>query len=192
MYYIYHIPSEKKIGVTENPERRLTQHILKYGVSANEFSIMETHTDIYEVSDRERELQRSHGYPVDKDPYWYMRLVLQPLSHSKEARKKAVQSIDFKAKHLNTDYKARTANTDYKLIAKKNKIAMEHVAVTVRAITKEGNVIGVYSSQHEAARALKMHQGSISGSIALQKKGMPGYRTSKKLGIKVRFETVTD
>ena len=35
-----------------------------------EWEILEEHTDIYEVSDREIQLQKDYGLPVDKVPYW--------------------------------------------------------------------------------------------------------------------------
>ena len=35
-----------------------------------EWEILEEHTDIYEVSDREIQLQKDYGLTVDKVPYW--------------------------------------------------------------------------------------------------------------------------
>lgn len=62
MYYIYHIKGVK-IGVSTEPEIR----VKRQGYS--EFEILECHTDIYEVSKREIELQKQYGYPVDTIPY---------------------------------------------------------------------------------------------------------------------------
>lgn len=62
----------------------------KHGVSEDQFIILEKHTDIYLASDRERELQRSNGYRVDKQPYWYVRLVQQPKAMDPKIRKKKV------------------------------------------------------------------------------------------------------
>ena len=64
VYYIYHIPGIK-IGVCQNQELRI-QKQQKF----NHWEILEEHTDIYLVSDREKELQRQYGYKVDKIPYW--------------------------------------------------------------------------------------------------------------------------
>ena len=64
VYYIYHIPGIK-IGVCQNQELRI-QKQQKF----NHWEIIEEHTDIYLVSDREKELQRQYGYKVDKIPYW--------------------------------------------------------------------------------------------------------------------------
>ena len=63
MYYIYHIPGVK-IGCTIELDRR----IKKQGFEEHE--ILEIHTDIYEASDRELELQREYGYLVDTVPYY--------------------------------------------------------------------------------------------------------------------------
>lgn len=62
-YYIYHIAGIK-IGVTTNVTHRMAEQ------GFTQWDILETHTDIYEVSDREIELQKEYGLPVDKIPYW--------------------------------------------------------------------------------------------------------------------------
>ena len=59
MYYIYHIKGVK-IGVSTKPENRVN----KQGYS--DYEILEEHTDIDEVSKRERELQKEYGYRVDE------------------------------------------------------------------------------------------------------------------------------
>ena len=64
MYYIYHIPGVK-IGCTDKPKRRI-----QYRQGYTEWEILETHEDIYVASDREIELQKEYGYPVDIAPYW--------------------------------------------------------------------------------------------------------------------------
>jgi hypothetical protein len=64
MYYIYHIPGIK-IGCTRRcPEKRINEqgHI--------NYEILEQHLDIYVASDREIELQKQYGLPVDHKPYW--------------------------------------------------------------------------------------------------------------------------
>ena len=63
MYYIYHIPGVK-IGCTADIKRR--QYQLK-----QELLILEEHTDIYEASSREIELQKEYGYKVDTVPYYH-------------------------------------------------------------------------------------------------------------------------
>ena len=62
-YYIYHIAGIK-IGCTSDLLRRMNTQ------GFTEWEILEEHTDIYEVSDREIQLQKDYGLPVDKTPYW--------------------------------------------------------------------------------------------------------------------------
>ena len=61
-YTIYHIPGIK-IGVTKDLKRRMRNQGFTY------WEILEEHTDIYEVSNREIELQKEYGYPVDSMSY---------------------------------------------------------------------------------------------------------------------------
>ena len=63
VYYIYHIAGIK-IGCTSDLIKRMSDQ------GFTEWEILEEHTDIYEVSDREIELQKQYGLPVDKVPYW--------------------------------------------------------------------------------------------------------------------------
>ena len=65
MYYLYHIPG-KKIGVTRDLNNRVT---LIQGYKENEYEVLEQSDDIDYISDREIELQKSHGYKVDKKLY---------------------------------------------------------------------------------------------------------------------------
>lgn len=71
IYYIYHIPnyvqrdgSIGKIGVSEQPEIRVKTQ------KHSQYEILETHTDIFKVSEREIELQKQYGYKVDLLPYY--------------------------------------------------------------------------------------------------------------------------
>ena len=62
IYYIYHIAGIK-IGVTKDLKRRMRNQRF------TEWEILEEHTCINTVSDREIELQKEYGYPVDSIPY---------------------------------------------------------------------------------------------------------------------------
>jgi len=64
-YYLYNIPG-KKIGVTRNLIDRVTK---QQGYALDEIEVLEQSTDINYISDRELELQLSHGYKVDKQKY---------------------------------------------------------------------------------------------------------------------------
>ena len=62
MYYIYHIKGVK-IGCSTNPKRRAKSK------GYLEYQILEIHTNIDTASDREIELQKQYGYPIDTIPY---------------------------------------------------------------------------------------------------------------------------
>jgi len=64
-YYLYHIPG-KKIGVTRNLIDRITK---QQGYALDEIEVLDQSTDINYISDRELELQLSHGYKVDRQKY---------------------------------------------------------------------------------------------------------------------------
>jgi len=61
MYYLYHIPG-KKIGVTRDLNSRVT---IQQGYKPGEYEVLLTSDDIDYISDKEIELQKSHGYKVD-------------------------------------------------------------------------------------------------------------------------------
>ncbi len=112
-YFIYHIPGVK-IGVSNNPDKRT------FAQGFTEYEILEEHTNIKVVSQRERELQIQYGYKVDNILYWKT-IQFQKKGASPKARKKAVANTDYKARKIdwvkkvaNMDYKAKSANTDYK------------------------------------------------------------------------------
>ena len=64
-YYIYHIPG-KKIGVTKNLQRRVTD---QQGYEAHEYEILDVSKDIHYISMREIDLQKKYGYRIDTTPY---------------------------------------------------------------------------------------------------------------------------
>ena len=65
IYYIYHIPG-KKIGVTRNLEKRVTE---QQGYEPHEYEILGKYTNIVAASEKELYYQRIHGYRVDEVPY---------------------------------------------------------------------------------------------------------------------------
>ncbi len=65
MYYLYHIPG-KKIGVTRNLNSRVT---IQQGYKPGEYEVLLTSDDIDYISDKEIELQKSHGYKTDRQKY---------------------------------------------------------------------------------------------------------------------------
>lgn len=64
-YYLYHIPG-KKIGVTRNLNRRVTE---QQGYNPDEYEVLFTSEDIDYISGMEIELQKSYGYKIDRQTY---------------------------------------------------------------------------------------------------------------------------
>ena len=62
MYYIYHILGVK-IGCTKDLQKRMSDQ------GFTEWEILETYTDGWLAGDREIELQKEYGYPVDTCHY---------------------------------------------------------------------------------------------------------------------------
>jgi len=99
VFYLYEIVG-KKVGVTMNFSQR--QHFQR---DKGEMIILGEYTDIFTVSDIERELQAEKGYHVDKDPYWYTVLVQNPKSCTKEAIAKQVANNDYRKASIGTTRK---------------------------------------------------------------------------------------
>lgn len=68
VFYIYEIPG-KKIGCSTNAKSRTRQQ------GSRSYRLLEQHTDIFEATRRELELQSQFGYKVDRVPYWISFLV---------------------------------------------------------------------------------------------------------------------
>lgn len=64
MYYIYHIPSIKKIGCTNNIKRRVEVQQGHY-----QYEILDKSKSLDEASDLEIKYQIEYGYKVDRVPY---------------------------------------------------------------------------------------------------------------------------
>ena len=65
IYYLYHIPG-KKIGVTRNLNNRVTK---QQGYFPDEYEVLDHSDDINYISKRERELQQSYDYKIDRVEY---------------------------------------------------------------------------------------------------------------------------
>jgi nucleoside-specific outer membrane channel protein Tsx len=100
-HYIYEIFG-KKIGATNDVARRMKEQNAKEG----EYRIIEEHTNAKVASQREMELQREFGYPVDRIAYWKT-LRWQKKALTKKAQKKRVANTDYKTTRVkgatNTD-----------------------------------------------------------------------------------------
>jgi len=90
MYYIYHIKGVK-FGCSVEPKRRVKVQ------GYSEYTIHETHTDIYIASDREQDLNREYGYPVDKVPYYKTVKIATQEGREKSAKTKLLNGTLSKA-----------------------------------------------------------------------------------------------
>jgi hypothetical protein len=93
-YYIYHIKG-KKIGVSTNPVIR----VRRQGYS--DFEILEVHTDIFKVSEREIELQKEYGYTDGASVPYYQ--TINVTTKPKKTQKK-VKAFIFDTKEFLKEY----------------------------------------------------------------------------------------
>ena len=98
MYYIYHVPGIK-IGCSQEVERRLE----KQGYA--HYEILETHEDGWIAGNREQELQKEYGYPVDRIHY------MESIKHFKKATEapKNIQSSRFSGKSHTLETKIKVS-----------------------------------------------------------------------------------
>jgi hypothetical protein len=106
-HFIYHI-FNKKIGCTNNVTYRMRCQNVKEG----EYEILEEHTCEFIASEREIELQKQYGYPIDRMPYWKI-LQWQSKSSTPQARQKAVANTDWDSVVAKSNFKQRFANVDW-------------------------------------------------------------------------------
>jgi hypothetical protein len=82
-----------KIGVTSTSMKKRLQYYINTDLS--NWEVLEEYDCKYKVSDREIELQKEYGYPVDNNPYWKileMHSKQSKIKGGKVAGKKAVES----------------------------------------------------------------------------------------------------
>jgi len=92
MYYIYHIPGIK-IGCTiDYPYRCIKQNYTEY-------ELLETYEDGWIAGDREIELQKQYGYPVDRQHY--MKNSKMVLTRSQQCFNLAGAKSGISRRHLN-------------------------------------------------------------------------------------------
>jgi hypothetical protein len=174
IYYIYEIPG-KKIGVTKNPINRVSKQ-----QNVSKWNILEQHTCIKTVSDREIELQKQYGYPVDTRLYWQV-MEWQSKSHTNisysnnkmtqchtpEARKKAHTPEARKKAIANTNWENRNKKIDWETRTKKLKKEV--------LVFKNGNFIAEFDSVTEAGKSLNVDYSQISQCCNGKYKSAKGY-----------------
>lgn len=101
-YYIYHIPGVK-IGCTSQLEERMKAQ----GFSS--WEVLETHNDGWVAGNREIELQKQYGYPVDKVHYMISRQN-RPTWNNANKRYSSEQARYANSCRKNTKHAAETKN----------------------------------------------------------------------------------
>lgn len=143
VYTIYEVIGHSKIGCTDDFEARVGQHTKKYGVSKDQIKILEKHTDIYLASDRERELQRSNGYPLDKQPYWYVVQVKLPKTKTESAKKKRVESMgSFRDKQIHRAKTIKVFKVKLKRIGSYTQIVKKTYYKTIKGVAETARQLG--------------------------------------------------
>jgi hypothetical protein len=188
-YYIYHIAGVK-IGCTINPKKRVREQ------SFDSYSILEEHTDVYIASDREQELQKQYGYPVDIIPYWKTIKMPTFKSRSKGGKisgKKNVESghlasirtFESRSKGGKIGGKHHSPNGG-KIQGKKN-VESGHLALMVILAAEKrsipilafnyltGELISKYKSISEAGRELNIFGTNINCCLKGKYKQAKGY-----------------
>ena len=177
MYYIYHIEGVK-IGCTMNPTIRPK----KQGYP--NYSILEKHTDVYIVSDREIELQKQYGYKVDTIPYWRTILIATKKGRLKGGQKGGEWSIQ-------SGHMKKIQSLGGKAIAKINrengrwneviKAANMATSIIVEQKDKKGNIVREFISAREADRQTGINQSSIIKCCKGKAKSAGGYTFNYKI-----------
>jgi predicted transcriptional regulator len=184
-YHIYHIPtfvwkdgSIGKIGCTYRLTKRMKQQ------KTTDFEILETHSDIYIASDREIFLQKEYGYKVDKQPYWKTIQMITIEScikggqiggktNKQSGHIQNIQKIGCVIAGHNQGVKnAQSGHCQKLAIKQRNPISV---------FTLDGNFIGNYKSQSEAANSLGIRQSAISEVLSGKHSHAKGYTFKKHL-----------
>jgi hypothetical protein len=146
-YYIYHILGVK-IGVSKNVKIRVRNQ--KY----TNYEILESYNDIYEVSYREKELQKQYGYKVDTSYYWET-----VEAQSKIPREARVKGGKHAAKiNGNRQGLINAANGHMERMLKKT---IQKCSKPIVQYDENGNFIREWPSSAMAARELGLDKSSI-------------------------------
>jgi hypothetical protein len=146
-YYIYHIPGVK-IGCTKQLKKRIRNQ--RY----TEYEILETHTDIYIASDRERELQKEYGYKMDTSYYWETLIAQKHISNEARVRGgKQASKVNGNRQGL---INAKNGHMEQMV-----KRTIEVCSIPIIQCDKDGNFIRKWDSASMAARELGLHKSSI-------------------------------
>jgi hypothetical protein len=141
-YYIYHIPTIK-IGCTVNINHRMKEQ------GFTDWEILEEHTDIYVASEREIELQKEYGYPVDKNPYWQS-VEKRPKWDSetgKEARRNSPRGFEQRKLTFEQAEQIRSEYKNHGNLSSKTKTGLSQNELAVKYNVSRGIIAGVVRNQ---------------------------------------------
>ena len=180
IYTIYHIPefvysdgSIGKIGVSHRLKGRMKQNLWKSIEGFDNWEILEKHTDIYKVSEREIELQKEYGYKIDTVPY-YKTLSMQTDEGRKKAGMKNVKTGNWRKYNVlggKSVYNQNIGIFDPENIEKR----LNSIRKKIIQYDKQGNKITEWKSISECARELNLHTSNISNVLTGVYKTTGGY-----------------
>jgi hypothetical protein len=167
MYYIYHIPGVK-IGCSQNIKKRISSQKFSH------YEIIEEHVDVYIASDREIELQKQYGYPVDRIPYYEsLKRITKAQDISLKTKSEWLPNVDWKARDAKVDFKKRAAkiNSHPNYINRKMRNGSEQLKKVLLQYDLDGNFIkewncGVRQMPNEykyAGSCAKNNTGTLYG-----------------------------
>ena len=160
-YYIYHIKGVK-IGCTKNPTSRISQQ------KADEYEILEVHTDIDIASDREMQLQKQYGYKIDKSTY------RESVENFKiQTAVKAGRASATKSWQTNRDRELEKASKGGKKNAELN-------GRSVVMCDMNCNPIKEFKNRAEAANYVNGHKSTLVGVIDKPNNSYKGYKWKNK------------
>ena len=154
MYYIYHIEGVK-IGVSINPKQRVK------GQGYSEYTILEQYEDAVIASEREIELQKQYGYPVDLMKY-------NPHQYKEMGKKGG--SKNHKRTFGNATIEQRR---EWALIA--SKFSKKRLWVPILQYDKFNNFIKEWQSITEAANSVNSKPSNIVAVLKGREKSCKGF-----------------
>jgi len=182
-YYIYHIPTFihkdgriGKIGCSEEPDARTNNQ------GYTDYEILEEHECIYKASDREIELQKEYGYPIDSCPYYKTRQIpteegckkggdtTGTLNAEKEGYMAKLGSIS-----ASKQWK-ENREQELKKCSKGGKSNAEKTSKITIMCDLDGNQIMVFKSRKEAANHVNGNAPTIKAVIDNPNRTYKGYK----------------
>ena len=145
MYYIYHIPGVK-IGCTTNPKGRVKQQ------GYTHYEILEIHTDIQLVSEREIELQKIYGYKADTCTYYD--------SIKRNAKKQNIAGRISATKQWKENRESQLLKS-----IKGGEVTSKKYSKIIQQCDLNWNILNTFSSTKQAAKSINGFSSTLRGAI---------------------------